>query len=83
MAVTLDQAQPDFEARFAALLGAKREASPDVEATVRDIIARVRAEGDAALVDYTRRFDGGDLAALGIAVSKDDIARAHQEADPA
>jgi histidinol dehydrogenase len=82
MAVTLVQAQPDFEARFAALLGAKREASPDVEATVREIIARVRADGDAALIDYTRRFDGGDLAALGIAVSRDDIAKAHQEADP-
>ena len=28
-----------------------------VQAQVREIIARVRAEGDAAVIDYTRRFD--------------------------
>jgi histidinol dehydrogenase len=82
MAATLIQSSPDFEARFAALLAAKREASPDVDATVRDIIARVRAEGDAALIDYTQRFDRADLSTLGIAVSRDDIARAYEQADP-
>ncbi|MEQ1942385.1 histidinol dehydrogenase [Mesorhizobium sp. VNQ89] len=83
MAITLNRSDADFEARFATLLGAKREASPDVESAVRDIIARVRAEGDAALVDYTRRFDRADLATLGIAVSPADIARAYEQADPA
>ena len=82
MAVTLVQSAPDFESRFAALLGAKREASPDVDAAVRDIIARVRAEGDAALIDLTRRFDQADLATLGIAVAREDIARAYRDADP-
>ena len=67
MAITLRQSDPDFETRFAAFLATKRESSPDVDATVRDIIARVRAEGDAALIDYTKRFDRADLAALGIA----------------
>ena len=28
-----------------------------VEAAVREIVARVRVEGDAAVLDYTRRFD--------------------------
>jgi len=82
MAITLNRSDADFEARFATLLGAKREASPDVEAAVRDIIARVRAEGDAALIDYTQRFDRADLSALGIAVSPADIARAYEDADP-
>jgi histidinol dehydrogenase len=81
MAVTLDQSGADFEARFSALLGAKRETSPDVDQRVRDIIARVRSEGDAALIDYTRQFDHADLAAIGIAVSKSDIARAYDAAD--
>jgi histidinol dehydrogenase len=37
-----------------------------VEDTVREIVARVRAEGDAAILDYTRRFDtgGGEPAPL-------------------
>ncbi|MBZ9725944.1 histidinol dehydrogenase [Mesorhizobium sp. CO1-1-11] len=83
MAITLAQSDADFEQRFAAFLTTKREVSADVDAVVRDIIARVRAEGDAALIDYTRKFGGGDLAKLGIAVSAEDIAGAYAEADPA
>ncbi|MBZ9734345.1 histidinol dehydrogenase [Mesorhizobium sp. CA18] len=83
MAITLRQQDADFEQRFSAFLTTKREVSADVEAVVRDIIARVRAEGDKALVDYTLKFDKADLNTLGIAVSKDDIAKAYEAADPA
>lgn len=83
MAVTLRQSDADFEARFCAFLATKREVSADVDAAVRDIVARVRAEGDAALADYTRRFDRTDLAALGMAVSRADIDKAYAEADRA
>ena len=38
----------------------------NVEATVSEIIARVRAEGDSALLDYTKRFDGAELDALAV-----------------
>ena len=47
----------DFETRFTALLGAKREDSPDVDDTVAAIIADVRARGDGAVIDLTARFD--------------------------
>ena len=50
---------------------------------VRDIVANVRDRGDAALVEYTQKFDRADLTRLGIAVSQADIARAYDEADPA
>ncbi|PBB20535.1 histidinol dehydrogenase [Mesorhizobium sp. WSM4313] len=83
MAITLRQQDADFEQRFSAFLTTKREVSADVEAVVRDIIARVRAEGDKALVNYTLKFDKADLNTLGIAVSKDDIAKAYEAADPA
>ncbi|CDX60217.1 bifunctional histidinal dehydrogenase and histidinol dehydrogenase [Mesorhizobium plurifarium] len=83
MAITLRQQDADFEQRFSAFLTTKREVSADVEAVVRDIVARVRAEGDKALIDYTLKFDKADLGALGIAVSKDDIAKAYETADPA
>jgi histidinol dehydrogenase len=81
MAVTLRQSDADFEQRFAAFLLTKREVSEDVDASVRQIIARVRAQGDAALIDYTQRFDRADLISLGIAVSKEDIAAAYDTAD--
>ena len=53
----LDASEADFEARFTALLGAKREDSPDVDQAVAAIIADVRSRGDAALVDLTAKFD--------------------------
>ncbi|OHV67164.1 histidinol dehydrogenase [Mesorhizobium sp. LCM 4577] len=83
MAITLRQQDADFEQRFSAFLTTKREVSADVEAVVRDIVARVRAEGDKALIDYTLKFDKADVGALGIAVSKNDIAKAYETADPA
>ena len=46
-----------FEAAFVALLGMKREDSPDVDAVVAGIIADVRARGDAAVIALTARFD--------------------------
>ena len=54
----LDTTTADFETRFAALLGMKREDSPDVDAIVADIIADVRARGDAAVRDLAQKFDG-------------------------
>jgi histidinol dehydrogenase len=53
----LSTADPAFEADFAALLGATRETTERVDRAVADIIADVRARGDAAVCDYTARFD--------------------------
>ena len=57
----LNTADSDFEQSFTALLGAKREDSPDVDAIVAGIIADVRARGDAALVELTAKFDRLEL----------------------
>ncbi len=53
----------DFEPKFQALLGAKREDSPDVDAVVADIIADVRARGDDAVLELTAKFDRLELTA--------------------
>ena len=55
----------------------KGRTTPDagVEAAVRDIIAAVRERGDAALVDYTRKFDAPEFT-LPVRVSPQEIARA-------
>ncbi|RJP31809.1 MAG: histidinol dehydrogenase [Actinobacteria bacterium] len=42
---------------------------------VRAIIARVRDEGDAALIDLTRRYDGVDLTSRGLRVGAGELAR--------
>ncbi|WP_339113340.1 histidinol dehydrogenase [Thioclava sp. GXIMD2076] len=51
----------DFETRFTALMGMKREDSPDVDAAVGQIIADVRARGDAAVLELTAKFDRLEL----------------------
>ncbi len=70
---TLRQTDPDFEQDFAAFLAGKREASEDVDRAARDIVERVRREGDAALIDFSRRFDRIDLEKTGIAVTEAEI----------
>jgi len=77
-----DSQAPDFADRFRAFLDAKREASLDVEQTVRAIIAEVMARGDAALLDYTRKFDRIDLAKTGLRVSAAEIDDARKACDP-
>ncbi len=73
MPVYLSTADAGFEAGFAALLGAKREAAPDVDAAVAAIIADVRARGDQALIELTARFDRLQLTPATIAFSKSEI----------
>lgn len=58
----LDTRAADFETRFAALLDRAPEADPKVTAVVAEIIADIRARGDAALLDYTNCFDRRSLA---------------------
>jgi histidinol dehydrogenase len=53
----LSTAQPDFETAFAALQAQARESTQRVDQEVAGIIADVRARGDAALCDYSQRFD--------------------------
>jgi histidinol dehydrogenase len=78
----LDTRAADFQDRFRALLGTKREAAVDVAETVSRIIKDVIARGDAALVDYTKRFDRLDLTACGIAVTSAELQAAAAACDP-
>ena len=73
----------DFDDAFARFLASKREVSPDVDQSVAKIISDVRQRGDAALLDYTRRFDGIDLSVLGLRIEADEIKAAVRACDPA
>ncbi len=54
----LSTAASDFEARFAARLHWSAETDGAIEQRVADILADVRERGDAAVLEYTARFDG-------------------------
>ena len=82
MAIELDMGAGDFERRFEALLGAKRETAGDVDAAVAAIVEDVRARGDVALADYTLRFDRVNVTSSGLAISDAEIEAALAAADP-
>jgi histidinol dehydrogenase len=54
---TLNTLDPDFDVCLSSLLDRDTAQDRAVEATVREIIEAVRAEGDAALLRYGRQFD--------------------------
>ena len=53
----LDSADPGFSAALAALLAYEAQTDASVSAAVEAIVDDVRQRGDAALVEYTNRFD--------------------------
>ena len=71
--IRLRTADASFEADFTALLSQDRETTEAVDRTVADIIAAVRAQGDAAVIDYTLRFDRQTLTADRLRISGAEI----------
>ena len=53
----LDSTQPDFQARLARLLQFDDAADAAIEQTVASILQDVKKRGDAAVLEYTERFD--------------------------
>ncbi len=79
MPVFLNASDADFETRFKALLSAKREDSPDVDAVVSDIISDVRSRGDAAVIELTEKFDRVSLTPDQLRLSDSEIDQAVAE----
>jgi histidinol dehydrogenase len=76
VALRLDARAEDFEANFARLVEGRRAQAADVREEVEAILARVAAEGDPALLDYTARLDRHQLRAERLRVGADEVAHA-------
>jgi histidinol dehydrogenase len=72
----LNSLDVDFSSAFERLLTMKREDAPDVESAVAQIIGDVRARGDDAVIELTKRFDDLSLTPETLAFSNDDITAA-------
>lgn len=81
MPLRLDQRDADFETRFRAFLTEKRETEADVVDAVKAILADVRERGDAALIEYTTKFDRYPLTLETMRVSADEIAACKEQVD--
>jgi histidinol dehydrogenase len=71
--IRLSTADTAFEAAFAALLEQARETTLRVDQAVAEIIAEVRARGDDAVIDYTRRFDRLSLTPARLRITAEEI----------
>ncbi|MEQ8665798.1 MAG: histidinol dehydrogenase [Rhodospirillales bacterium] len=83
MAIRLNASDSGFETAFRALLNAKREQAPEVNDAVAEIIADVRARGDAALIELTAKFDRFDVTSSGLAITADEVDAACEQVEPA
>ena len=57
----LDSTEPDFPIQLDALLSGNRQLDAELTATVGAILDAVRTRGDAAVLEYTRRFDSREV----------------------
>jgi histidinol dehydrogenase len=72
----------EANARIAEIVNRKLSYSEDHERTVMEIIQAVQAEGDTALIRYTRKFDAPEITSEQTRVSKAEIQRAIAEVEP-
>lgn len=54
---------------------------PEYEATVQEIVSNVKNQGDQALFDYSKKFDGCDLSTGNIRVTEQEIEEAYANYD--
>ncbi|CAK0745350.1 histidinal/histidinol dehydrogenase [Gammaproteobacteria bacterium] len=75
----LSTQDPDFSAQLDALLAWNAVADQAVEQRVAEILQTVRAKGNAALLDYTRQFDGwSPQTAANLAIPRERLAQAFE-----
>jgi histidinol dehydrogenase len=80
----LDSTQPDFQARLTQLLQFDDAADAAIEQTVAGILLDVKTRGDAAVLEYTERFDhlpAASLASLELSAAQLQTALDHLPAD--
>ncbi len=60
----LDSGNAEFTRELDALISFETAQDPQIDATVAAIVADVRARGDAAVLDYTAKFDGVEAGSV-------------------
>ncbi|MGK9167085.1 histidinol dehydrogenase [Inquilinus limosus] len=81
MPLRFDARSLGFAEAFDAFVSARRGAHADVAGAVAAIVAETRARGDAALIDFTERFDRVRLTPETLRISAEEIAAARAQVD--
>lgn len=74
----LKSGQKDFESFFKKIEGRAGEVPAAIEKQVKQIIAAVKKNGDAAVIEYTEKFDSVKLTPKKMRVSEEEIMKAYK-----
>src|SRR5439155_19267097 len=72
---------PNFSEQIRKLIGSSSLFDPVIEERTRGIVEAVRSRGDAALVEFTEKFDGAKLTPERFEVSKAELVNCSIKAD--
>jgi histidinol dehydrogenase len=79
----LRSSDPGFAGQFKALVESRRDQPAELQDAVRAIIGAVRERGDAALIEFTARFDKADLSKTGLRIPPEELKSAYEGLAPA
>ncbi|MGO9487057.1 MAG: histidinol dehydrogenase [Rhodomicrobium sp.] len=82
MAQLLRSSDAGFASQFKALVESRRDQPHDVQDAVRAIVRAVREKGDAALAEFTARFDRADLGKTGLRIPPEELKEAYEGLAP-
>ncbi|HYC42493.1 MAG TPA: histidinol dehydrogenase [Noviherbaspirillum sp.] len=79
----LDSTDPDFKAQLSAVLAFEASEDEAIDRAAAQILADVKARGDAAVIEYTNRFDKLDASDVGrLEIGKAELQRALESLSP-
>ena len=64
--------------RYLNLLKRRSSIPEEVESTVKEVLKNVKEQGDEALYDYMKKFDGVDIPEIGLFVSEEEFTKARE-----
>ena len=78
----IDSQQKDIAVELKRIVNRGETATEEVANTVKDVVERVRREGDPALLEYTEKFDHVTLTLKDIKVSPEEVKDAYTRVEP-
>lgn len=82
MAQYFRSSDPGFAGQFKAFADSRRDQPHDVQDAVRAIIGAVKERGDAAVIEFTARFDKTDLGKVGLRIAPQELKSAYDGLAP-
>ena len=78
----IDSREKDIAAELKRIVNRGETATEEVAAAVKEVVGRVRKEGDPAVIEYTEKFDKVKLTLKDIKVSPDEIKASYDHVEP-